>query len=76
MPSEMSVSDGLKDIIEQMLKKDPNERITIEQLKQNAWLNEGFHVSLDSKAANLGLMSHYKAQDNKDIPISAIEYAN
>ena len=36
-----------------LLEKDPSKRITIDELKVDKWLNEGFAVSLNSKEADL-----------------------
>lgn len=46
------VSDGLKRVLLRMLDKDPLTRITLDELKKDKWLNEGFAVSLDSKEAD------------------------
>ena len=58
-----------------MLNKDPEQRITIAELKKNAGLNEGFHVSLDSDEAKTGVMSHFKSDENAQVPQKTIEYA-
>ncbi|XP_071748751.1 calcium/calmodulin-dependent protein kinase kinase 1 [Lepeophtheirus salmonis] len=36
--SDISISEELKDIIKRMLVKDPNERITLQELKQHDWV--------------------------------------
>lgn len=44
---------GLKLILLRMLDKDPKMRITVDQLKKETWLNDGFAVSLDSEDADI-----------------------
>ena len=51
-------------MIKAMLEKDPKKRITLDQLKKNKWINEGFHISLDTEEAQVGMFNHYKAEDN------------
>lgn len=46
------ISDGLKRVLLRMLDKSPLTRITLDELKKDKWLNEGFAVSLDSKEAD------------------------
>ena len=48
---ERKISDGLKNVISRMLDKNPETRISISELKQDKWINEGFHVALDSEEA-------------------------
>ena len=36
-----NISDGLKELLFSMLDKDISQRATLEQLKQNRWLQEG-----------------------------------
>jgi len=64
MPSNRNVSDGLKEIIAAMLEKDPSKRITIAQLKENKWINEGFHYTLCDDEVKCGIMGHYKKEEN------------
>ena len=52
-PSSRSISEGLRSLIAQMLEKNPTRRITIEQMKTNAWLNEGYQVSLADFGAEI-----------------------
>jgi serine/threonine protein kinase len=40
-PKDREVSEDLKDLIKQLLEKEPSKRITIEQIKKNSWLNKG-----------------------------------
>ena len=35
------ISEGLKDLIIRILEKDPRQRFDINDLKTNAWVNEG-----------------------------------
>ncbi len=42
------ISDGLKLVLLRMLDKNPLTRATIDELKKDKWLNEGYAVSLDS----------------------------
>lgn len=47
------ISDGLRDLLSRMLKKDPSERITLDQMKNVKWLNEGYTVSLAEHGAKI-----------------------
>jgi len=44
-----NISDGLKRILLRMLDKNPLTRITVDELKKDRWLNEGYALSLDSR---------------------------
>ena len=48
---ERQVSEGLKSLIMRMLEKEPAQRITIDEMKTLAWLNEGYQVSLADQGA-------------------------
>ena len=74
-PAGKEIKMGLKDIISRMMDKDPSSRISIEDLKQNEWLNEGFHFRLSSEEVTHGIMCHLKAGENVEISKEAIEYA-
>jgi len=58
-----------------MLDKNPEKRMTIEQMKHNEWINEGFHFSLCDEEVKCGIMGHYKVEENVKIPVSAVMYA-
>jgi [calcium/calmodulin-dependent protein kinase] kinase len=47
-----NISDGLKRILLRMLDKNPLTRATLDELKKDKWLNDGYAVSLDSKEAD------------------------
>ncbi len=55
-----------------MLDKNPLTRATIDELKKDRWLNEGYTVSLDSKEADF--FANYTNDElvSNGIPISAI----
>lgn len=40
-PDSVNISEGLKDLIKQMLEKNPLKRITCKEIKRNKWLNQG-----------------------------------
>ena len=35
-----------------MLEKDPAKRISVNDMKKDAWVNDGFAISLESKEAD------------------------
>jgi len=37
-----SISDGLKRFLIRTLEKDPTKRYTVDQMKKDEWVNEGF----------------------------------
>ena len=41
------ISEGLKNLLMQLLEKDPLKRIEIGEVKKNLWINEGFVVNLN-----------------------------
>ena len=43
-----NISEGLQSLTLRLLEKDPSKRITIEQIKENEWLNEGYKTMLSS----------------------------
>ena len=48
LSEKRNISDGLKRLILRMLDKNPLTRATLDELKKDHWLNEGYSVSLDS----------------------------
>lgn len=60
MPSDRPVSEPLKNLIKRFLEKEPKQRATIEELKNNEWVNEGFAVNLSSEEANTGILGHLR----------------
>lgn len=52
-PDNRQISEGLKDLISRMLDKSPRTRITIDEMKHNDWLNEGYTVSLAAQGADI-----------------------
>lgn len=48
LSEKRNISDGLKRLILRMLDKNPLTRATLDELKKDRWLNEGYSVSLDS----------------------------
>ena len=40
-PEDRKISNELKNLILQMLEKDPSKRITCKEIKKNEWLNKG-----------------------------------
>ena len=47
------ISDGLRDLITAMLDKNPETRISIDQMKHFPWLNEGYAASLADRGCDL-----------------------
>ncbi len=66
------ISDGLKRILLRMLDKNPLTRATLDELKKDKWLNEGYAVSLDSKEADF--FANYTEDEliDEGIPLTAI----
>lgn len=58
-----------------MLEKDPNQRITVNELKRNKWLNDGFAVTLESREADI--LANYTEEElrNKGVPFHSIVFA-
>ena len=46
-----------------MLDKNPLTRATMDELKKDQWLNEGYSVSLDSKEADF--LANYTEEELK-----------
>lgn len=69
------ISAGLKNLLLRMLEKDPKKRATLDELKKDIWLNEGYAVSLDSKEADF--IANYTEEElvSKGVPIAAILFA-
>lgn len=55
-PTLPNISDNLKNCIEEMLKKDPNDRITLPQLKQHPWVTSNNRFPLPSEHENCRLV--------------------
>jgi len=66
------ISEGLKRILLRMLDKNPLTRATIDELKKDQWLNEGYAVSLDSREADF--FANYTQDEliSKGIPLATI----
>jgi hypothetical protein len=58
-----------------MLDKNPLTRATMDELKKDRWLNEGYAVSLDSHEADFFANYTQDELTNNGVPISAIVYA-
>ena len=71
-PEHREIPEGLKNLIGHFLQKDPKKRITLEELKHNDWLNDGFHYNLDQEEATHGLMGHFSTEYSE----KAIEFAS
>ena len=52
-PVGRQVSPGLKELISRMLEKSPRNRITLDEMKNFNWLNEGYTVSLADQGADI-----------------------
>ena len=39
-------SEGLNDLLKRMLDKNPKTRITLQEIKAHAWINDGYGVNL------------------------------
>lgn len=46
LPANKPITDGLKNLIMKVLEKDPVKRATIEDLREDEWLNEGAKTPL------------------------------
>jgi serine/threonine protein kinase len=70
-----AVSDGLKRILLRMLDNNPLTRATLDELKKDPWLNQGYAVSLDSREADL--FANYTEEEfaHKGVPSAAIAFA-
>jgi serine/threonine protein kinase len=66
------ISDGLKRILLRMLDKNLLTRASLDELKKDKWLNEGYAVSLDSKEADF--FANYTEDEliDEGIPLAAI----
>ena len=40
-------SEEVKELLNQMMTKDPKERITLEKVQENAWYNQGFDAAAE-----------------------------
>ena len=70
-----NISQGLKNVLLKMLDKHPETRITLNDLKKDKWLNEGFAVSLDSKEADYFANFTEDELKIKGVPLTAIVFA-
>jgi len=75
MPDDRTIPDGLRNIILKMLDKNPESRATIEDIKKEKWLNEGFTVELNNQAAEMGMMSHLKSVEMDELHKTTVLYA-
>lgn len=48
-PTHRECSDGLKKLFSMMISKDPNTRASIEDIADNAWINEGYATPLSKE---------------------------
>jgi len=48
-PTHRECSDGLKKLFSMMISKDPNVRASIEDIADNAWINEGYATPLSKE---------------------------
>ncbi|XP_035900081.1 uncharacterized protein LOC118506701 isoform X1 [Anopheles stephensi] len=55
-PATSSISEKLRDLISRMLDKDPQQRITLPQIKEHAWLTKHGTVQLPSEEENCRLV--------------------
>jgi serine/threonine protein kinase len=72
LDSKRRISDGLKRILLRMLDKNPLTRATMDELKKDKWINEGYAVSLDSREADF--FANYTEDEliDEGIPLTAI----
>ena len=47
--TERNISSGLKNLLMRILEKDPAKRITMTELRENEWINEGYSNKLNSE---------------------------
>ena len=47
--SQRKISNGLRELIFGLMEKDPLKRATIEELRDNEWLNEGCKTRLNAE---------------------------
>ncbi|XP_054280477.1 calcium/calmodulin-dependent protein kinase kinase 2 isoform X1 [Macrosteles quadrilineatus] len=55
-PPKPTISPNLRDLIVKMLKKDPNERITLQEIKEHPWVTRHGAVPLPTEAENCQLV--------------------
>ncbi|KAK9753902.1 Protein kinase domain [Popillia japonica] len=55
-PETPSISDELKDLIQKMLVKDPDERINLTEVKDHPWVSENGRMPLPSEEENCHLV--------------------
>nr|XP_022904855.1 calcium/calmodulin-dependent protein kinase kinase 1-like isoform X2 [Onthophagus taurus] len=55
-PSNLAVSETLKDLIRKMLVKNPSERITLQEIKQHPWVTKDGIYQLPSEEENCHLV--------------------
>ncbi|XP_050068470.1 serine/threonine-protein kinase PAK 5 isoform X1 [Anopheles maculipalpis] len=55
-PANSSISVELRDLINRMLDKDPQQRITLPQIKEHAWLTKNGSVQLPTEEENCRLV--------------------
>jgi serine/threonine protein kinase len=49
LSDKRNISVGLRDLLVRFLTKDPLKRITIAELRENNWINEGYKTKLNSE---------------------------
>eukprot|EP00096_Caligus_rogercresseyi_P008932 TRINITY_DN2929_c0_g1_i1.p2 TRINITY_DN2929_c0_g1~~TRINITY_DN2929_c0_g1_i1.p2 ORF type:complete len:629 (-),score=156.70 TRINITY_DN2929_c0_g1_i1:1778-3664(-) len=64
---DLAISEELKDIIKQMLIKDPNERITLQEMKQHDWVTGYGIYPLLSEEENCILVEVTESEVNNSI---------
>lgn len=74
-PNTRGVPDDLQNLISHMLVKDPSGRCTTEELKKSAWLNDGFHYTLEQPECQTGILAHFETGESGEYSSKAIEYA-
>lgn len=56
-PTNIKITDSLKDLIQKMLNKNPDNRITLPQIKLNPWVTKGGTCSLPTEEENCTLVT-------------------
>ncbi|VDI36685.1 calcium/calmodulin-dependent protein kinase kinase, partial [Mytilus galloprovincialis] len=56
-PTHIKITDSLTDLIQKMLNKNPDNRITLPQIKLNPWVTKGGTCSLPTEEENCTLVT-------------------
>jgi len=72
---DRKISVGLRTLLECMLEKDPSKRPSIDKLRENYWINEGYEVPLSAEKAEQVPKVTEEEIRNAILPIHAVVFA-